>query len=318
MPRTDGSVGVVGFYRDQVLPRLVDRTCGVAGMRRWRAAVTEGLGGRVVEIGFGSGLNVEHYPDEVEEVLAVEPAVVARRLAARRIGASRVRVEYVGLDGREIPLEDSSCDAALSTFTLCTVPDPDLVLRELRRVLRPGGRFHFLEHGLSPDPPVARWQRRLDPLQCRFADGCHLTRDMPVLVGEAGFSLERTEQRYTKGPKSWSWFTVGVATNPVGAPRLSAPTDRPSRYPARRAGARRPRAGPTSRRRSRATGARSPAPPRDRRPRELGHLGDPPAGSHRSPRRDRGPDRRLHLRCTGQHRLGPGDPSGPNGARGGF
>ncbi len=204
----------MSFYREQVLPRLVDRACGTAGLQRWRAEVMAGLAGRVVEIGFGSGLNVEHYPPEVEEVLAVEPAAVARRLAAKRIEVGRVPVHHIGLDGQAIPLDDASCDAALSTFTLCTVRDPAKALSELRRVLRPGGRFHFLEHGLSPDASVARWQHRLDPWQCRLVDGCHLTRDAPTLVAHAGFLIERSEQRYAKGPKPWSWFTLGVAAKP--------------------------------------------------------------------------------------------------------
>lgn len=204
----------VSFYREQVLPRLVDRACGTAGLARWRAEVTLGLAGRVVEIGFGSGLNVQHYPPEVEVVLAVEPAAVARRLAARRIPVGVVPVEHIGLDGQDIPLDDGSCDAALSTFTLCTVPDPGKVLSELRRVLRPGSRFHFLEHGIAPHLSVAKWQHRLDPCQRRLAGGCHLTRDASTLVGDAGFFIERNEQRYAKGPKPWSWFTLGVAANP--------------------------------------------------------------------------------------------------------
>lgn len=202
----------MGFYRQQVLPRLVDRACGTSGLRRWRAEVTEGLTGRVVEIGFGSGLNVDHYPPEVELVLAVEPAAVARRLSKKRVARSGVPVTHIGLDGQTIPLEDESCDSTLSTFTLCTIPDARQALAELRRVMRPGARFHFLEHGLSPDPGVAMWQRRLEPLQLRLADGCHLTRRPEVLVSDAGFDIERVEQRYAKGPKPWSWFISGVAT----------------------------------------------------------------------------------------------------------
>ena len=197
-----------------MLPRLVDRACGAAGMERWRAQVTAGLVGRVVEIGFGSGLNVEHYPKEVEVVLAVEPAELARKLAKKRIERSGIAVVHVGLDGQSIPLDDASCDGALATFTLCTVPDARQVLAEIRRVLRPGGSFHFLEHGLSPDTHVARWQRRLEPLQRSLADGCHLTREPLALVAEAGFTLEWSEQRYARGPKPWSYFTIGVATKP--------------------------------------------------------------------------------------------------------
>jgi ubiquinone/menaquinone biosynthesis C-methylase UbiE len=202
----------VGFYGEQVLPRLIDRACGTRGLRRWRTTVTEGLAGRVVEIGFGSGLNLEFYPPDVELVLAVEPAAVARKLADRRASRSGVKVEHIGLDGQTIPLDDDSCDGGLSTFTLCTIPDPHLALAELRRVMRPGARFHFLEHGLAPDPAVASWQRRLEPWQRRLAGGCHLTREPAVLVREAGFTIDRVEQRYAKGPKPWSWFSAGVAT----------------------------------------------------------------------------------------------------------
>lgn len=204
----------MGLYREQVLPRLIDWACAMPGMDEWRAKVVDGLHGRVVEIGFGSGLNVKHYPPEIDVVLAVEPAVVARRLSKRRVAAGSVAVEHVGIDGQSLPLENATCDAALSTFTLCTVPDPDVALAEIFRVLRPGGRFHFLEHGLSPDPGVATWQRRLDPLQRRLADGCHLTRDAAALVARAGFQLESCDQAYARGPKPWSYFTLGLAAKP--------------------------------------------------------------------------------------------------------
>jgi len=173
--------------------------------------VTEGLTGRVVEIGFGSGLNVDLYPQEVEEILAVEPAAVARRLSQRRVARSAVPVNHVGLDGQVIPLDDGSCDSALSTFTLCTIPDVGEALAELHRVMRPGARLHFLEHGLAPDPKVASWQRRLEPMQRRLAGGCHLTREPVTLIGEAGFTMEHVEQRYAKGPRPWSWFSVWTA-----------------------------------------------------------------------------------------------------------
>ncbi|HUY20991.1 MAG TPA: class I SAM-dependent methyltransferase [Acidimicrobiales bacterium] len=204
----------MSFYREQVLPRLVDRACGTSGLRRWRAGVTEGLTGRVVEIGFGSGLNVEYYPSTVDRVLAVEPAAVARRLSSKRVSRSAVPVDHIGLDGQAIPLDDDSCDSALSTFTLCTIPDVHQALAELMRVMRPGARLHFLEHGLAPDPGVAAWQRRLEPLQRRLADGCHLTREPARLVTEAGFTIEHVEERYGKGPKPWSWFTSGLALKP--------------------------------------------------------------------------------------------------------
>lgn len=202
------------MYRERILPHIVDRACGTPELQAWRNQVAAGLFGEVVEIGFGSGLNVEAYPDEVEIVFAVEPADVARRLAEPRIAAGRVRVEHVGFDGQQIPLDDDSCDGALSTFTLCTIPDVPAALAELRRVVRPGGRFHFLEHGLAPDAGIATWQRRIEPIQKRLADGCHLTRDPAELVTAAGFELEQVSSRYGRGPKPWAWFTEGVARNP--------------------------------------------------------------------------------------------------------
>lgn len=202
----------MGFYRERVLPHLIDKMCGVSEFNAYRAQTTQGLAGRVVEIGFGSGLNVPYYPTEVDVVLAVEPATVARRLAEKRVAASPVLVEHVGLDGQHLPLDDESCDAALCTFTLCTVPDPALALSEVRRVLRPEGTLHFLEHGLAPDPGVVRWQHRIEPIQKRVADGCHLTRDATALVEAAGFTLTRRDHRYGRGPKPWNYITIGVGT----------------------------------------------------------------------------------------------------------
>lgn len=205
----------MGLYREHLLPRLVDRACGTAELQRWRERVTSGLFGTVVEIGFGSGLNMPAYPPEVTLVHAVEPAETARRLAARRISDAGIPVEHVALHGESIPLADASCDGALSTFTLCTIPDVGRALAEIRRVLKPGGRFHFLEHGISPDEGVARWQHRLEPAQKLFAGGCHLTRSPERLVLDAGFEIERIESRYASGPKPWVWFTEGAATKPA-------------------------------------------------------------------------------------------------------
>lgn len=204
----------MGLYAEHVLPRLTEKCCGQPLMERWRARAVEGLHGTVVEIGFGSGLNLPLYPPEVTEVHAVEPSELARRLARRRIERSGVAVDHVGVDGESLPLADASCDSALSTFTLCTIPHVEVALGELRRVLRPGATFHFLEHGRAPDERVRRWQRRFEPAQKRLAGGCHLTRDIEALVTGAGFRIELIESRYVKGPKPWSWFTVGRATSP--------------------------------------------------------------------------------------------------------
>ena len=206
----------MGPYERHVLPRLVELTCGGADMERWRARATEGLHGTVVEIGFGSGLNVPVYPEAVSRVWAVEPNELARRRSSARTSASPVTIEHVGLDGQSLPLPDQSCDAALSTFTLCTIPDAGVALAEVHRVLRPGGTFHFLEHGAAPDPSVATWQRRFEPAQKRLAGGCHLTRDVVAMVTDAGFEIVQVDSRYARGPKPWTWFTIGRAVRPAG------------------------------------------------------------------------------------------------------
>jgi ubiquinone/menaquinone biosynthesis C-methylase UbiE len=174
--------------------------------------VCAGLHGEVVEIGFGSGHNVPFYPDSVERVAAIEPSQLGWKLAQDRLSASTVTVEQSGPDGQSLPFADNSFDAALSTWTLCTIPDPVLALTEVRRVLRPGGTLHFLEHGLAPDASVQRWQRRLEPLQKRLAGGCHLTRPILDLLQTAGFSVEQVEVFYEAGaPKVVAADSLGVA-----------------------------------------------------------------------------------------------------------
>jgi ubiquinone/menaquinone biosynthesis C-methylase UbiE len=201
----------VGLYASLVMPHVVNRTCAAAMLDPWRARACEGLHGTVVEVGFGPGLNVAHYPATVRRVHAVEPASRAWRLAAPRVARSPVPIELAGLDGHELALEDDSCDSALVTFTLCTLRDAPRALGELHRVLRPGGTLHLLEHGLAPDRSTARWQRFLDPLERRVADGCRLTREPLRLVAAAGFETSWSEQRYARGPKPWSYFTVAAA-----------------------------------------------------------------------------------------------------------
>lgn len=207
--------GAMGLYEDHVLPRLVAATCGVAALRPMRSEAMEGLRGTVVEIGFGSGSNIGLYPEEVTEVLAVEPSLQARKAASQKAASSAVPVRWIGLDGQAIDLEDESCDAALSTFTLCTVPDPERALAGLYRIVRPGGSLHFLEHGRAPDSGVVRWQERIEPWQKRVAGGCHLTRDAPALISAAGFEVDVVNARYGQGPKPWSWLTWGSATKPA-------------------------------------------------------------------------------------------------------
>lgn len=204
----------MGFYERTVLPRLVDVVCGTREMAKLRARITDGLAGDVVEVGFGSGHNVPHYPDDIRRVLAVDPSGTARKLAGRRLAASMVPVEFVGQDGEELPIADESVDAALSTFTLCTIPHVDRAVNELRRVLRPGGTVHFLEHGLSPDPRVAAWQHRLTPIQRRVAGGCHLDRPIDRLLTDAGFEIDQVHNYHLKGPKTFGYMYEGVARKP--------------------------------------------------------------------------------------------------------
>jgi SAM-dependent methyltransferase len=203
----------MGFYNTHIVPRFIDKALGTPAMQQGRDAVAAGLSGTVLEIGFGSGLNVASYPPEIELVYAVEPALTARKIAVPRIAASPIPIQYAGLHGETVALADNSCDGALCTFTLCTIPGVEQALAELRRVLKPGGRFHFLEHGLAPDAKTQTWQRRLDPLEKRLADGCHLTRDPVELVKAAGFELEFVHSEYTKGPKPWVFMTFGQARN---------------------------------------------------------------------------------------------------------
>jgi SAM-dependent methyltransferase len=208
----------MGVWSEHVVPRITDLTLRSKPIGRLRDRALAGAHGEVVEIGFGSGLNIGHYPPEITRVHAIEPSDVARRLAAPRVAASSTRVEFSGLDGQALPVGDESVDAAISTFTLCTIPDIDLALREVRRVLRPGGRFHFLEHGLAPEPKVAAWQNRLDGMQRRMAAGCHLNRPIDVLVSRAGLRLEDVANEYLPGPRPsrpWGYLYIGTARKPA-------------------------------------------------------------------------------------------------------
>jgi len=205
----------VGLYAEHVLPRLLDVMCGMESNARHRERVCAGLTGEVVEIGFGSGHNVPYYPAAVTSVDAIEPAGAGWRLAAKRLAASPVQVRRAGLDGQVLPFAEDSFDSALSTWTLCTIPDPQLALSELRRVLRPGGALHFVEHGLAPDTDVQRWQHRLEPVQKRLVGGCHLTRDVLPMLREAGFDVVESDAFYEpKAPRALAAETVGVAVSP--------------------------------------------------------------------------------------------------------
>jgi ubiquinone/menaquinone biosynthesis C-methylase UbiE len=179
-----------------------------------RREACAGLEGDVVEIGFGSGLSLAYLPEGVAGVWAVEPSGTATKLAAKRITASGVPVHLAGLDGAKLELPDQRFDAALSTMTLCTIPDVGGALQELRRVLKPGAPFHFAEHGRAPDAKVARAQDRFNGIQKRLAGGCHLNRDIATLITDAGFEIEALRNFNLKGPRMFGYMYVGIARNP--------------------------------------------------------------------------------------------------------
>ncbi len=196
-------------WDEQVVPRLADLGLRGHQVGEVREVACAGLTGRVLEIGFGSGLNVRWYPPPVTSVTAIEPSDVGWDLSAPRRARTSVPIERAGLDGQRLDLPDDSHDSALVTFSLCTIPDPLLALREVRRVVRPGGRLHVLEHGLAPEESVRRWQRRMEPLQRAVAGGCHLTRDIPSLVEQTGWRIEESEQAYLPGPAVSRPWTYG-------------------------------------------------------------------------------------------------------------
>ncbi|MFK0254978.1 class I SAM-dependent methyltransferase [Streptomyces sp. NPDC090445] len=207
----------MGWYADQVVPRIVNAACGAGIARPLRRRVCAGLHGDVVEIGFGTGHNVPFYPSAVTGVAAVEPSDVGWGLARDRVRASAVPVRRTGLDGQSLPFGDDTFDTALSTWTLCTIPDAGAALREVRRVLKPGGTLHFVEHGLAPeeDEGVRRWQRRLEPVNKRLLGGCHLTRSTVGMLQDAGFVITALDVFYEQGtPKPLAAFSLGVALSP--------------------------------------------------------------------------------------------------------
>jgi SAM-dependent methyltransferase len=205
----------MGIYGERVLPRILNVAGGMKAIEPVRRRVCEGLAGDVVEIGFGSGLNIPFYPSAVTRVDAVEPADLAWKLADRRVSATTIPVQRSGLDGQSLPFADNSYDAALSTLTLCTIPDIAAALGELRRVLKPGGTLHFVEHGLAPDESVRRWQHRVEPIQKRLLGGCHLTRPIIDLLETAGFTITEVDVFYEKSaPKFEGAYSLGIALSP--------------------------------------------------------------------------------------------------------
>ena len=201
----------MGWYTDQLVPRFINVALGSKRFVPMRQRVTEGLEGDIVEIGFGSGLNVPYYPSTVRSVKAIDPSAVGQTLAHDRVAAAGMPIAYVGLDGAHLPLADGSADHVLSTWTLCTIPDVDDALAEVRRVLRPGGSLHFLEHGRSPDAKVARTQDRFTPINRRLGGGCHLNRPIRDLLDRSGLEVTAIDTYSMQGAKAVGYMYEGLA-----------------------------------------------------------------------------------------------------------
>jgi SAM-dependent methyltransferase len=201
----------MAWWSDNVVPVITEHACNMKAIRPYRQRQCAALEGDVLEIGFGSGHNLKYLPPGVKALWAVEPSARSWKYARARIAASPVPVHEAGLDGQSLELPDDRFDHVVSTMTLCTIPDAVAALREVRRVLKPGGSFHFVEHGRSPDARTAHWQDRWDPVQQRLFAGCHVNRAIPSLIEEAGFRIGTLEESELQGPKVMGHIYAGTA-----------------------------------------------------------------------------------------------------------
>jgi ubiquinone/menaquinone biosynthesis C-methylase UbiE len=203
---------VMGLYENWALPRLLDLAMRNHVLDGYRRRTIESANGLVLEIGVGSGLNLSLYSPAVDRVVGLDPASELLRLARSRVAHSRIPVSLVRASAQHVPFADAAFDAVVMTWTLCSIPEPIAALIEMRRVLKPGGRLLFVEHGLSPEIRIARWQHRLTPYWRRVGGGCHLDRKMDDLIRTAGFQVDAVETGYVKGPKPWTFMFQGWAT----------------------------------------------------------------------------------------------------------
>lgn len=202
----------MSWYEDKVLPRLINLACGTGPVRKQREKIVPCARGDVLEVGFGSGLNLPYYDrSKVRHIWGLEPAAGMRNIATGPIARSGLEVELIDLPGEEIPLEDNSVDTVLLTFTLCTIADVSSALEGMRRVLKPGGQLLFCEHGKAPDAKVAKWQDRINPVWGRIAGGCNINRDIPRLLLTAGFVIEDDNRMYIPGIRALSYNYWGAA-----------------------------------------------------------------------------------------------------------
>lgn len=201
----------MGLYQKWILPRLTDLVMRNAEATRYRSQVVPLARGTVLEIGAGSGLNFQFYGAPVERLYALDPSEELLGMARKRAAEATVPVEFLLHSGEEIPLADRSCDTVVTTWTLCTIPDPVKALGEMKRVLKPSGTLLFAEHGAAPEPRVRGWQERLNPLWRRITGGCNLNRSIATLMADAGFNVVNLQREYAKGFRPMSYIYFGNA-----------------------------------------------------------------------------------------------------------
>ncbi|GMU92522.1 MAG: ubiquinone/menaquinone biosynthesis methyltransferase [Candidatus Hydrogenedentota bacterium] len=202
----------MGLYSRYVFPRLMELTLSSGQIRKIRSAVLADASGEIFEVGFGTGLNLPHYPKHVTRITAVDPHPGVNARARKRIAESAIEVRHHMISGEQIPMDDLTFDTVVCTFTLCSIPDAQKALRELHRVLKPEGRLIFVEHGLADDPAVRKWQHRLTPLQKIVGDGCHFNRDIRAMIQSERFRFEKLENYYLhRVPRFGGYLYQGVA-----------------------------------------------------------------------------------------------------------
>jgi ubiquinone/menaquinone biosynthesis C-methylase UbiE len=201
----------MGFYQDQIVPLLINWSMRQKNLAAYRARIIPAAEGRVLEVGIGSGLNLPFYSRNVARVIGLEPSARLLAMARRVERAGNGSVEFIEGSAEAIPLPDASVDTVVTTWTLCSIRDALRALRDMRRVLRPGGRLLFVEHGRAPDPNIIWWQDRLTPVWKRLGGGCHLNRAIGTLIEGAGFQFDRLQTGYMRGPKPMTFMYEGSA-----------------------------------------------------------------------------------------------------------
>ncbi|BAU14087.1 methyltransferase type 11 [Leptolyngbya sp. NIES-3755] len=202
----------MGFYEQKILPYLLDLSLSAPSLAKYRRDTLAGVSGEVLEIGFGTGLNLAYYPEQIHRISTVDSNPGIQGIAQKRIAASSIEVTHHVLSGENLPMGDGSFDSVVSTFTLCSIPDVERAIAEIDRVLKPGGRFFFLEHGLSNEPDVQLWQNRLTPIQKRIAGGCHFNRNIRQLIKQQFDQVTLSESYLENAPKVTSYLYKGIAT----------------------------------------------------------------------------------------------------------